>query len=244
MSDVQVLEEKELFRVLAAEFISEAKKAIAARDRFAVALSGGTTPVALYEKLVGGELTKSLDLSKIYFFFGDERDVSPESERSNYRLARDLLFRPLGVPAANVIRWPTEIIDAEEVAAKYGQAISRFFKLGEGELPRFDLVLLGLGEDCHTASLFPNTAALNEKSSIAVSNRVEKLDTNRLTLTYPAINNARRIIFTVTGSAKAEAVREVLAGEKNCTRFPAQCIEPVDGKLLWLVDKKAGALLN
>lgn len=244
MGHVQILEEKELFPRLAKEFAASAKESIKARGRFTVALSGGSTPIKLYEELSSGGHLSEKELAGCYFFFGDERDVSPESARSNFKLARDLFFRPLKVSQANIIRWPTEIIDAEEVAVKYEQAIRRFFKLGDDEFPRFDLVMLGLGDDCHTASLFPNTNALNEDSRIAVMNRVEKLDTNRLTLTYPVFNNARKIFFVVTGEKKAEAVREAIKGEKNCPRYPAQCIEPADGEVTWFLDKSAGALLK
>lgn len=244
MATVQTLEEKELFKRLADEFVKTAKKSISDRDRFTVALSGGSTPVRLYERLVEADLGKQVDLAKVYFFFGDERDVSPESERSNYRLARDLLFKPLGVKAPNVVRWLTEIIDPAEVADKYDQSLRRFFKLAEGEFPRFDLILLGIGDDCHTASLFPNTSALKEKNRIAVMNRVEILDANRLTLTFPAINNARKIIFAAVGEDKAEAVREAIEEDKNCSRYPAGCVEPLDGTLVWMLDKQAASKLK
>jgi 6-phosphogluconolactonase len=244
MATVQILEENALFAHLAEEFISAARKSIKDRGRFTVALSGGSTPMRFYEALVAALPAAKIDLGKIYFFFGDERDVSPESERSNYRLARDLFFKPLSVPASNVIRWLTEIIDPEEVALKYEQSLRRFFELQNGEFPRFDLVLLGLGDDCHTASLFPNTDALKITDRIAVMNRVEKLDSNRLTLTFPAINSARKIIFAVTGHEKAEALKEAREGERNCLRFPAGCVDPTDGELIWMVDKEAGSLLK
>lgn len=244
MGHVQILEEKELFPRLAKEFAAAAKASIKARDRFTVALSGGSTPIGLYEELASGGYLSEKELAACYFFFGDERDVSPESARSNFKLARDLLFRPLKIAQTNIVRWPTEIIDAQEVAVKYEQGIRRFFKVGDGEFPRFDLVMLGLGDDCHTASLFPNTNALTETSRIAVMNRVEKLDTNRLTLTYPVFNNARKIFFLVTGETKAEAVREAIEGDKNCPRYPAQCIEPTDGEVSWFLDKAAGALVE
>jgi 6-phosphogluconolactonase len=244
MATVQILEEKELFARLAEEFITSARKAITARGRFTVALSGGSTPISLYEALVTALPSSKIDLTKVFFFFGDERDVSPESERSNYRLARDILFRPLEIPASNVIRWLTEIIDAQEVALKYDQSLRRFFELEKGEFPKFDLVLLGLGDDCHTASLFPNTEALKVSDRIAVMNRVEILDSNRLTLTFPVINNARKVVFAVTGEGKAEALKEAVKGEKNCSRFPAGCVDPKGGELVWLVDKAAGSLLK
>lgn len=244
MGHVQILEEKELFPRLAKEFAAAAKESIKKRDRFTVALSGGSTPIRLYEQIASGGVLSAKELAKSFFFFGDERDVSPESARSNYKLAKDLLFKPLKISPANIIRWPTEIIDAREVAVKYEQALRRFFKLEEGEFPVFDLVLLGLGDDCHTASLFPNTDALEETKRIAVMNRVEKLDTNRLTLTYPTINNARKIFFIVTGEAKAEAVREAVKGGKNCSRYPAQCIKPAKGEVYWYLDKAAGGLLK
>jgi 6-phosphogluconolactonase len=244
MAVVQIFEEKELFAHLADEFISTARRSIADRGRFTVALAGGSTPVKFYEALAAKLPASKIDLSKVFFFFGDERDVSPESERSNYRLARDLFFKPLGVPASNVKRWLTEIIDAEEVAVKYEQTLRRFFELPDDGFPKFDLILLGLGDDCHTASLFPNTDALKVTDRIAVMNRVEKLDSNRLTLTFPVINNARKVVFAVVGEAKAEALREAVEGERNCSRFPAGCVDPTDGKLIWMSDKEAAALLE
>ncbi|REJ78277.1 MAG: 6-phosphogluconolactonase [Acidobacteria bacterium] len=244
MANVHIFDQKEFYSRLAEAIAKAAKESIKASDRFTVALSGGTTPIGLYEEIVkGGHLTEK-EIAKTYFFFGDERDVSPESARSNFKLAKDLLFKPLKVKIPNIIRWPTEIINAAEVAVKYDQAIRRFFRLEEGEFPRFDLVILGLGDDCHTASLFPNTEALKEESRIAVMNRVEKLDTNRLTLTFPAINNSKRIFFAVTGSKKAEALREAIEGKRNCSRFPAQCIEPNDGEVVWFADKEAASALS
>lgn len=244
MANVQILDEKDLYRRLADEIAKSAKASIKARDRFTLCLSGGSTPARLYEVLAEGKHLTKAEIQKTFFFFGDERDVSPESARSNFKLAKDLLFKPLGVQAGNVIRWPTEIIDASEVAIKYGQAIARFFKLEEGDFPVFDLVLLGLGDDCHTASLFPNTEALKETGRIAVMNRVEKLDTNRLTLTFPVFNNARKVLFLVAGENKAEAVREALNEERNCMRYPAQCIEPQSGDLKWFLDRPAGSGLS
>lgn len=244
MVKVRILDQKDFFSVIADAFASEAKKAIKASGRFTVALAGGSTPAGLYEELAKGKHLSKAEFSKIFFFFGDERDVSPESARSNFKLAKDLLFKPLGISVANIVRWPTEIIDASEVAVKYDQAIRRFFKLEAGEFPRFDLVLLGLGDDCHTASLFPNTDALKVDDRIAVMNRVEKLDTNRLTFTYPVLNNASRIIFAVKGEDKAQAVFDVIEGERNCTRFPAQCVEPEKGEVVWMIEKSAASMLS
>lgn len=244
MENVQILEKKEFYPALAEDFVSSAKESIKARGRFTVALSGGSTPIGLYEELTSGKHLTEKDLEKCFFFFGDERDVSPESTRSNFKLAKDLFFKPLKIGRPNIIRWPTEIINAEEVAVKYEQALRRFFDLEDGELPRFDLVMLGLGTDGHTASLFPGTKALDETKRIAVMNRVERLDTNRLTLTYPVINNARKIVFAVTGESKAEALRETIEEDKNCSRIPARCIEPTDGKLLWIVDEDAASMLK
>ncbi len=244
MATVQILDGKELFRRLADEIVKIAKASIKESGRFTLALSGGSTPIALYETLVESGFEKSVDLGKVFFFFGDERDVSPESEKSNYRLARDLLFKPLGVKSPNVIRWLTEIIDPREVADKYEQSIRRFFKLENGEFPRFDLVLLGIGDDCHTASLFPNTPAIRETKRIAVMNPVETLDANRLTLTFPAINNARNVIFTAVGEEKADAVREAIEEARNCARYPAGCVDPSNGKVVWMIDKAAASGLK
>ena len=234
----------ELSEAAAEEFISIGSKAIKKNGRFTVALSGGSTPKALYKKLVSEKYKDKLDWEKVFFFFGDERDVSPQSVKSNFRMAHENLLKPLKVQPQNIYRWHTEIINAPEVADNYEKGLKKFFELSNGEFPNFDLIFLGMGGDGHTASLFPFTDALNEKKRTVVSNFVEKLNANRLTFTFPTINNASNIIFLVTGKEKAPALKEVLEGEKNCEKFPSQCIKSKNGKIQWFVDTQAADLLK
>ncbi len=237
--------DKNLFFVEVAErFKSIANKAIDEKGHFTVALSGGSTPKNLYDVLLEDKYQTVIDWEKIYFFFGDERDVSPMSEKSNYRMANEFLLKPLNISDANVFRWQTEITNSNEVAENYERSIKKFFDLHNNEFPKFDLIFLGMGDDGHTASLFPFTKALSEQEMIVVSNYVEKLDTNRLTFTFPTINKAKNIIFLVTGENKGETLKKVLEGEKNCEKFPSQCVNPTNGNLLWFVDESAAKLLS
>lgn len=229
----------EISAFAANKFIEIGNEKIKENGRFTVALAGGSTPKSLYELLTTNEFRNKIDWEKVYFFFGDERDVSPMSEMSNFRMANEIMLKNLDVPQTNIFRWHTEIINAPEVAESYERSIKKFFALANGEFPRFDLILLGMGDDGHTASLFPFTDALNETTKIVVANYVEKLDSKRLTFTYPTINNAKNIIFLVGGANKADALREILEGVENTDKFPSQNVNPENGKLIWLVDKKA-----
>ncbi len=241
---IKIFTDKELFQGVAAAFAKSVKSTLARRERFSVALSGGSTPRAFYETLLSSKFVDSIEWDRIDFFFGDERDVSPMSERNNYRMANELLFKPLSLPQSQVYRWHTEIIEVSEVALHYEKAIRKYFGIKPGEFPEFDLVILGLGDDGHTASLFPFTEALETKDRIAVSNRVEKFDSFRLTLTIPAINKASNVFFMVTGESKAAAVREVLEGAKNGLKFPAQLINPKNGNLYWFIGESAAGQLK
>ena len=234
----------ELSEFAAKQIISVGKKAIKKNDRFTLVLAGGTTPKTLYQLLKTDEYKNQLDWEKVIFFLGDERDVSPMSDQSNFRMINENLFKALQTPKPNILRWNTEIIKADEVAENYEKTIKRFFGLKNGEFPKFDMILLGMGDDGHTASLFPATSALHEEKRIAVNNWVEKYDANRLTMTYPAINNAGNILFLVSGEEKAEALKEVLKGAANAEKFPSQKIKPVKGKITWLVDEAAGGLVK
>jgi 6-phosphogluconolactonase len=230
-----------LFRAAADEFARCVKDAVTAHGRFTVALSGGSTPKSLYALLA---TYSTLPWDKIYFFFGDERHVPPDSPESNYRMAREALLSKIPGPASNVFRVPGETPDADQVAITYEQTIRQFFKTPPGSFPRFDLILLGMGPDGHTASLFPKTKALQEKSRLFVANWVEKFKTSRLTLTLPVLNNAAEVMFLVSGPDKAPALREVLQGDQSGELFPAKLVQPVSGKLMWLVDQAAGADLR
>ncbi len=229
----------EINKFAAKKIISISKRVIKQTGRFTIALAGGSTPKALYQLLASEEVKNEIDWENVYFFIGDERDVSPMSDRSNFRMINEQMFQPLGIPRTNILRWQTEIINAVEVAENYEKIIIKFFELQKGEFPRFDVILLGLGDDGHTASLFPNSDGLKETSRITTSNYVEKFDSERLTFTYPTINNAANIFFLVAGEEKAEALKEVIEGESNPEKFPSQIIDPVRGNCLWLVDKSA-----
>jgi 6-phosphogluconolactonase len=228
----------------AAEFESRALAAVAGRGRFAVALSGGSTPRALFSLLAGDPYRTRLPWGTTHFFWGDERPVPPEDPDSNYGMARDTLLARVGVSASNVHRIPAEGPDGEAAAAAYEGTLKEFFRLGPGERPAFDLVYLGLGPDGHTASLFPGTRALHEQERLAVANWVGKLYSRRITLTAPALNAAACVVFLVAGEDKALPLKAVLEGPHEPEQLPAQLISPAGGRLLWLVDRAAAARLT
>lgn len=232
-----VADANELSRVGAAEFEHVARNAVMARDRFTVCLSGGSTPRGLHSELA--RAAGRLPWDKFYFFWGDERHVPPDDKDSNYRMARETLLSHAPIPPDNVFRMHAEDSDAGRVAEEYEQTIRNFFALKAGELPRFDLVLLGLGPDGHTASLFPGSPALQERSRLVAANWVQKLGQYRLTLTAPVINNAAEVIFLVSGGEKTAALQSVLYSDAPAEQFPAKLIQPVKGRLIWLVDRAA-----
>lgn len=226
-----------LSRAAAERFVARAHAATTARGRFTVALAGGSTPRALYQLLAADEFRPQVDWRRVYIFWGDERTVPPDDPQSNYRLARETLLAHVPVPPANVHRIHGE--EEPEIAAwDYERALREFFG---NRPPRLDLILLGLGADAHTASLFPHSAALHETTRGCVAVWVPELATHRITLTAPAINNAAHVIFVVAGSDKANALRAVLREPFEPERLPAQLIQPADGKLLWLVDAAAAS---
>ena len=229
----------------AAKFLEIAFFAIQERGVFNVVLAGGSTPKSLYQFLSDEEFKNELDWSRCFFYFGDERNVLPDDAESNFRMANENLLKPLEISEFNIFRWHTEDKDAEKIAEDYTENIDIAFALDEVEkFPRFDLILLGMGADGHTASLFPYTEALHETEKIAVANYVEKLNDWRFTLTFPTINNARNIMFLVAGEEKAETLRDVLEGEFEPERLPTQNVRPKNGNLFWLIDKGVAKLLN
>jgi 6-phosphogluconolactonase len=232
-----VADSNELSRVGAEEFERTARNAVQARGRFTVSLSGGSTPRGLYSQLARD--TRKLPWDKIYLFWGDERHVPPEDKDSNYRMVRETLLLHAPIPPEHVFRMHAEDTDAARVAEQYEHLLQEFFVLKAGELPRFDLVLLGLGPDGHTASLFPQSAALRERSRLVVANWVEKFGHYRLTLTAPVINNAAEVMFLVSGAEKTAALQSVLYSDAPADQFPAKVVQPVNGKLIWLVDREA-----
>jgi 6-phosphogluconolactonase len=228
-----------LNRVAAQEFRRLAESAIKERGRFSVALSGGNTPRSVYSLLADEH--KDLPWDRIHIFFGDERNVPPQHPDSNFRMASDSLLSRVQIPEQNMHRVRAEL-EAEAAAQDYEQQLRDFFHLTNHDWPRFDLVLLGLGDDGHTASLFPDSAALIETSRRVVANWVEKLHCFRLTFTFPVLNHAAEVIFLVSGGGKAEILDDVLRPGKK--KYPAQSVQLENGRLLWLVDQDAARLLR
>jgi len=180
----------------------------------------------------------------MFFFWGDERHVPPIDPESNYRMAEEAMLSKVPVPPGNVFRIKTENPEAAAAAEDYEKAIRKFFGLEPGQFPRFDLILLGMGPDGHTASLFPGTTALQEKSRLVVANWVEKMKTHRITLTLPVLNAARCVTFLVSGTDKAPALKAVLEENVPAEQYPAKLIKPSDGKLIWLIDRAAASQLT
>ena len=228
----------------AAQFIAVANSAVAARGSFSVALAGGSTPKALYSLLVADPLRQQLPWDKMQLYFGDERHVAPDDPESNFRMATETLISKAPLAPAQVHRIKGEYPGAEKAALEYEEILRASFKLKPGELPRFDLLLAGMGNEGHTLSLFPGTRALHPGNRLVLSNWIGKLFTERITLTAPAACNAAQIIFMVAGADKSLALKAVLEGPFEPEQLPAQLLQPTNGKLLWLVDETAGAMLS
>jgi 6-phosphogluconolactonase len=234
---------QELFEAAAEEVVRSADQAVAERGRFTLALSGGSTPKNLFT-LLAANARSSLPWDRTFFFWSDERHVPPTDPDSNYRMAEEAMLAKVPVPASNVFRVPAEMPDAAVAADAYEQTIREFFALEAGRFPRFDLILLGMGPDGHTASLFPETEALREKSRLVVANWVEKLKASRITFTLPVLNAARAVAFLVSGTDKAPALKAVLESEGPGEQYPAKFVRPSDGKLTWFVDRAAASELS
>ena len=235
---------EELVRVAALTIVKVAQEAIANHGKMAFALAGGSTPKKLYTLLAADPFRSQIPWGSIHFFWGDERHVPPDHQDSNYRMARETLLAHVPVPEDHVHRIPSELQNAEKVAARYEQELREHFQLAPGQKPRFDLILLGLGPDGHTASLFPGTQAVHDTTGLVASPWVDKFSTFRITLTPPVLNEAAHVIFLVSGHDKAEALRSVLEGPYHPDIFPAQIINPAQGQLIWLVDKEAAGCLR
>lgn len=231
----------ELAREAARRFAELADIFVNDIGRFAVALSGGSTPKAMFHILADKPFADALPWRSIFFLWGDERCVPPDHADSNYRMANETLLSKVAIPRENIFRIPAEDEDHERAAASYSETLQKFFA---EQKPHFDLVFLGMGADGHTASLFPGTAALHANDRIVVANYVEKLQSWRVTLTAETINRARNIIFLVAGEDKAPALKEVIEGPRNSEKYPSQLIEPFYGSLLWMVDEAAASLLK
>jgi 6-phosphogluconolactonase len=244
-AELRVLPESAaLSRAAADEFLRAARAAIAERGRFTVALSGGSTPKAIFGLLAADETAGRTKLSwdKVQVFFGDERHVPPDHPDSNYHMANEALLSKVPIPPANVHRVRAEL-NAARAAAEYESELRSVFGSRAGEVPRFDLIMLGMGPDGHTASLFPGSAALQERAALVSANWVEKFNRHRLTFTYPLLNAAAEVLFVAGGADKSGMLRHVLRGDPSGRTYPAQVVRPDSGRLLWLVDEAAAAAL-
>jgi 6-phosphogluconolactonase len=229
----------------AQEFVQGAAAAVKEKGSFSVALAGGSTPKTLYGLLVNDlALRAQVPWDKLQLFFGDERSVGPDHPDSNFRMANEAFLSKAPLKPEQVHRIKGEYPDIERAAVEYEQTLRSQFKLAAGQLPRFDLLLLGMGEEGHTLSLFPGTKALHDNGRLVMHNWVGKLYTERVTITAPVANNSAQVIFMITRSDKALALKGVLEGPYEPEQLPSQLIQPKNGKLLWLVDTAAGSALS
>jgi 6-phosphogluconolactonase len=242
LSEVRVFANAaELMRATADEISFRVRRTLRASDRFTWALAGGSTPRGLYRLLASEPYRERLPWRAMHFFWGDERHVPPDHPESNFRMAREAMLDAVPVPPENVHRIAAEEAEAERAARLYEAELRSFFALAAGEWPRFDLILLGLGKDGHTASLFPGSAAVRERQRLVAAPWVEAQQSYRITLTPPVLNHARRALFLVSGAEKAAALHAVIEGNREPDRYPAQVVE---GNRLWLVDDAAARLLR
>jgi len=227
----------------AVQFIKLARQSIECRGIFSVALAGGSTPRNCYKLLAGEAFQRKISWKYVHLFWGDERNVPYNHSDSNYQMVREELLDKITIPSKNIHPFPTDL-NPEEAAESYENELCRYFNLQLGQFPGFDLILLGMGTDGHTASLFPNTMALKEKKRLAIANYVEVLNAYRLTLTVPLINNSRTVIFLVSGDSKAEILNQVLNQSGDSVLYPCQLIKPESGRLIFLIDKPAAKAIS
>ena len=237
-----------LMAAAAERFVSLATEAIRESNRFVVALAGGSTPRRLYERLATPPHAGGVEWSRVHVFWGDERCVPPDDPASNYRMAREVFLGRVPVPAANVHRSHGEDAPARAAAA-YEQELREVFATREGPPSRapgrrFDLVLLGMGSNGHTASLFPGLAAVRERERWVVAEHVPEVSMWRVTLTPPVLNAAANVVFLISGAEKVGMLRRILEGPFEPDVLPAQAIAPRNGELAWLVDAAAAAQLG
>ncbi|MDO3643588.1 6-phosphogluconolactonase [Mucilaginibacter sp. L3T2-6] len=226
----------QVLQALAEYFVIIGNEAIAKNKKFSVALSGGSSPKKLYE-LLATEFHDKLDWEKVYFFFGDERYVPQDHKDSNYLMARNALFAPLLIEPGHIFAVDTSL-EPKEAAKKYQEEIEDFFDEDEQS---FDLILLGLGDNSHTASLFPHTPVLHDRLPGVSDVWLEDQQVYRITMNAPLINEAQNIAFLVYGEGKAEAVHHILEDDEDIEEYPAQLIEPIVGNIQWFLDEAAAA---
>lgn len=237
-----VREDRNALALAAADwFVRGANDAVASRGRCLVAISGGNTPTPLFALLATPAWCERVNWARLHLFWCDERFVPPNDERSNYGVVRRVLLPNVSIPAGNVHPIPTGTGTAEEAATQYEATIRQV--VGGDTLPAFDLVLLGLGDDGHTASLFPHSPLLRVEDQLVAADAARRAGTFRVTMTVPLLNAARQTMFLVSGASAAVALRDVLEGDRDPERLPAQLIRPERGSLQWTVDRAAAALL-
>ncbi len=237
---------EELARVAAEHLARAAARAVAARGRFTLVLAGGSTPRDLYHRLAEEPLFCAMPWDSVHLFWGDERSVPPDHAESNYRMVREALLDAVPIVAANVHRIASELADPAVAAARYEADLRAFFGVAPGAWPRFDLVLLGLGNDGHTASLFPGTGAVAVADRLCFALWVERLATHRITLSLPVFLAARSVAFLVAGADKALSVQAVLGDEAPrlpADELPAAAVRPTHGELTWWLDRDAASRL-
>ena len=244
--DIRILADPAaITRRAADEFVKAATQAVAKKGVFNVSLAGGSTPKALYSLLADDPACRGkIPWDKLRVFFGDERHAPPDSNESNFHMATESLFSKGLLKADQITRIKGEYPDTEKAALEYEHALRGYFKLKDGEFPAFDLLLLGMGDEGHTLSLFPGTKALKETRRIVVRNWVGKFYTERITLTTAAANHANQVMFLITRADKAPALKAVLEGPYEPEQLPAQYIQPLSGNALWLIDRDAAKMLT
>ena len=244
--DIRILADSSaITRRAANEFVKAASEAVAQHSVFNVAFAGGSTPKSLYALLADDPAYRAkIAWDKMRIFFGDERHVPPDGSESNFRMAGEALFSKGLLKPGHIARIKGEYPDAEKAALEYEQVLRAYFQLKDGEYPCFDLVLLGMGDEGHTLSLFPGTKALHPGERIVVRNWVGKFYTERITLTAEAVNHANRVMFLITRADKAPALKAVLEGPYEPEQLPAQFIQPTSGNALWLIDRDAAKMLT
>jgi len=241
--DIRIYSDSQTGAEAAAAFVLEAgKEAVRANGRFFIALSGGTTPETLYRALTSPAFADRFDWSRTTFFFSDERCVPPDDLRSNYALADKVLFTPLRITPSQVYRMAGESRDPQAAASEYEQQLRLATRTSPSAQPSLDLILLGLGEDGHTASLFPGAPILWDHQRVIAATQSPKDPPNRLTMTLAVINRASVILFLVTGTGKAGIVRAILAPKTEAERqLPASLVQAEQGRLIWFLDRAAAA---
>ena len=234
-----------LAQAAAAELYRLAQRSVTERGLFTLSLAGGSTPKKLYSLLAKEAAYRDLPWDKTHVFFGDERHVPPDHADSNYLMVKNTLLSTGLVPEKNVHRMRAELPDAQQAAADYDIEMHSFFNeiLRHKGLPRFDLILLGMGPDGHTASLFPGSKGLEETERWVIANPVEKFKTDRITFTYPVLNNARAVYLLVAGADKTDMIYNVLVQDRDKPVYPVQRVQPAEGIKVWMLDEAAAARL-